>query len=51
MVNQAISQGYIEEIQRKGIIEKIEKMAERKRQRGRRVLSERKRASSSKKLD
>jgi hypothetical protein len=41
-VNQAISQGYIEEIQRKGVIEKIENMAERKRQRGRKVLSQRK---------
>ena len=50
LINQAISQGYIEEIQRKGIIEKIEKMAERKRQRGQRVLLERKTASFSKKL-
>jgi coenzyme F420 hydrogenase subunit beta len=52
IVNQAISQGYIEEIQRKGIIEKIENMAERKRQRGRKVLSERKTiARTRKKLD
>jgi len=42
LINQAISQGYIEEIERKGIIEKIEKMAERKRRRGRQVLVDRK---------
>ena len=44
LINQAISQGYIEEIERKGIIEKIEKMAERKRRRGRQVLADRKAA-------
>jgi len=46
LINQAISQGYIEEIEAKGVIEKIEKMAERKRQRGRRVLADRKAATS-----
>jgi coenzyme F420 hydrogenase subunit beta len=44
IVNQAISQGYIEEIQSEGIIEKIENMTERKRRRGRKVLSQIKRA-------
>jgi coenzyme F420 hydrogenase subunit beta len=46
LINQAISQGYIEEIERKGAIEKIKKMAERKRQRGQRVLADRKAAAS-----
>lgn len=46
LINQAISQGYIEEVEVKGVIEKIERMAERKSQRGRRVLAERKAAVS-----
>jgi coenzyme F420 hydrogenase subunit beta len=50
LINQAISQGYIEETERKGVIEKIEKMAERKRQRGQQVLADRKAAASCGKL-
>jgi len=46
LINQAISQGYIEETEAKGIIEKISKMAERKRQRGLRVLADRKAVAS-----
>ena len=46
LINQAISQGYIEETDVKGVVEKIEKMAERKSRRGRRVLAERKAAAS-----
>jgi coenzyme F420 hydrogenase subunit beta len=42
LINQAISQGYIEEIEKEGLVGKIEKMAERKKQRGRRVLAQRK---------
>jgi len=49
LINQAISQGYIEETEAKGIIEKIEKMAERKRRRGRRVLADRKASASRRK--
>jgi len=47
LINQAISQGYLKEIQQKGAVEKIEKMAERKRDRGSRVLAERKTAYAS----
>jgi coenzyme F420 hydrogenase subunit beta len=50
LLNQAISQGYIEEIERKGIIEEIEKMAKRKRQRGQRVLAERTKTVSQSKI-
>jgi coenzyme F420 hydrogenase subunit beta len=46
LINQAISQGYIEETEARGIIEKISKMAERKRQRGLRVLADRKAVAS-----
>jgi hypothetical protein len=42
LINQAINQGYLEEIEQKGALEKIERMAERKRNRGMRVLAERK---------
>jgi coenzyme F420 hydrogenase subunit beta len=42
IINRAIGLGYIEEIQQKGTIEKIEKVAKRKRKRGMRVLAERK---------
>ncbi len=42
LINQAINQGYLEEIEQKGALEKIERMAERKRNRGKRVLAERK---------
>jgi len=42
LINQAINQGYLEEIEQKGTLEKIERMAERKRNRGKRVLAERK---------
>jgi coenzyme F420 hydrogenase subunit beta len=42
LINQAISQGYLEEIEQEGAVEKIERMAERKRTRGKRVLAERK---------
>ena len=49
LINQAISQGYIEETPAKGVIEKIEKMAERKKQRGLRVLANRKASTSSSK--
>lgn len=42
LINQAINQGYLEEIEEKGALKKIERMAERKRNRGRRVLAERK---------
>jgi len=50
LINQAISQGYLQEVEQKGALEKIEKMAERKRQRGHRVLEERKAALSHNKL-
>ena len=50
LLNQAISQGYIKEIERKGIIEEIEKMAKRKRQRGQRVLAERTKTVSQSKI-
>lgn len=49
LINQAISQGYIEETEAKGIGEEISKMAERKRMRGLRVLTDRKAAVSSRK--
>jgi len=42
LINQAMSQGYLEEIEQKGALEKIGRMAERKRNRGKRVLAERK---------
>lgn len=42
LVNQAIHQNYIEETDAKGIIEKIRRMAERKRRRGQRITSDRK---------
>ncbi|MBX5327582.1 MAG: Coenzyme F420 hydrogenase/dehydrogenase, beta subunit C-terminal domain [Candidatus Bathyarchaeia archaeon] len=42
LINQAISQGYIEETPQHDAVEKIKKMAERKRARGERVLRERK---------
>ncbi len=42
LINQAIGQGYLEETEQKGAQEKIERMAERKRNRGKRVLSARK---------
>ncbi len=42
LINQAINKGYLEEIEEKGALEKIERMAERKRKRGKRVLAERK---------
>ncbi len=42
LINQAINQGYLEEIHPKGIVEKIERMAERKKKRGMQVLTERK---------
>jgi coenzyme F420 hydrogenase subunit beta len=42
LINRAIAKGYIEEIQQKGVLEKIEKIANRKRKRGIRVLAERK---------
>jgi len=42
LINQAISQGYLEEIEQKGALEKIAKMAERKRNRGNQVLTDRK---------
>jgi coenzyme F420 hydrogenase subunit beta len=48
LINQAISQGYIEETRAKGVIEKIEKMAERKKQRGLRTLANRKASTFSK---
>jgi len=48
LVDQAISQGYIEETHAKGISEKIEKMAQRKKRRGQKALLERKKVSSSK---
>jgi coenzyme F420 hydrogenase subunit beta len=40
LINQAISQGYIEATETKGAIAKIEKMVARKRKRGRRVLAD-----------
>lgn len=39
LINLAISQGYLEEVEQKGILEKIEGMAERKRKRGERMLA------------
>jgi len=42
LINQAINKGYLEETEQKGALEKIEMMAERKRNRGKRVLAERK---------
>jgi len=42
LINQAINQGYLREIEQRGALEKIERMAERKRNRGKRVLAERK---------
>ena len=42
LINRAIGQGYLEEIQQKGVFKKIEKMANKKRKRGIRVLAERK---------
>jgi coenzyme F420 hydrogenase subunit beta len=50
LINNAISTGYIKETEAKGVIEKIEKMAKRKRQRGLRVLADRKAAASHGKL-
>lgn len=47
LINQAIHQNYIEETDAEGIIKKIEKMAERKRRRGRRVASDRKSRGTS----
>jgi len=41
LINRAIGQGYLEEIQQKGVLKKIEKMANQKRKRGIRVLAER----------
>lgn len=49
LINQAISQGYLEETSATGIIEKIEKMTERKRRRGQRFLAERRAEASKKK--
>jgi coenzyme F420 hydrogenase subunit beta len=42
LINQAISQGYLKEIEQKGALEKIETMAERKRNRGKQWLAKRK---------
>jgi coenzyme F420 hydrogenase subunit beta len=47
LINQAINQGYLEEIHQKGVVEKIERMAERKKKRGMQVLTERKGKSTS----
>ncbi len=41
LINQAINHGYLEEIQQKGTIDRVERMAERKRERGKRVFTER----------
>lgn len=42
LINQAINRGYLEEVEQKGALEKIERISERKRYRGKRVLAERK---------
>lgn len=42
LINLAISQGYLEEVEQKEAFEKIKKMAERKRNRGEHILGERK---------
>jgi len=42
LINQAVSQGYLEEIEQKGAVEAIEGMAERKRNRGELTLQKRK---------
>ena len=42
LINYAISQGYLEEIEQNGLLEAIGRMSERKKNRGRRVLDERK---------
>jgi len=42
LINHAVNQGYLEEIEQKGALEKIGRMAERKSIRGRRVFAERK---------
>lgn len=41
LINQAINQGYLEEIKQKGALQKIERMAERKARRGELILSKR----------
>ena len=42
LINLAISQGYLEEIEPRGALEKVKKMAERKRSRGEKMLLEKK---------
>lgn len=39
LINLAISQGYLEEVEQKAALEKIERMAERKRKRGEQILA------------
>ena len=45
LINLAISQGYLEEIEPRGALEKVKKMAERKRSRGEKMLLEKKKKS------
>lgn len=42
IVREAISQGYLTEIDHKGVVEKVVKMAKRKKKRGERVIAEKK---------